>query len=172
MKERETELRERMAEAPDESEAMRELARLIGAERGRKAEAVELWQSYVETVDAADVPAALLALGRAQVEARREADAIETLRRCTEEAPELPEAFEVLGALLRRAGDLESAADAFSRAAELQPDAVQPLLALVACLDEGGRSAEAGAVLGSIQKLGSGDPAVLALIQELMQRRG
>jgi tetratricopeptide (TPR) repeat protein len=169
---REKNLRERISENRTDPDALRELALLIGQARDRKTEAVDVWQRYLDAADAADVSDALLGLGRAQIEARLEVEAIETLRRCTREAPELPEAFETLGSLLHRSGDLEAAAGALRRAAELQPGNVQPLLALLSCLDEMGDSDAAREVLGSAQKIASSDPAVAALIRELLQRRG
>lgn len=172
MSEREEELRERLAEEPDDPQATRELARLVGERRDRKAEAVELWQRHLKTVGQAERASALLALGRAQVEARREVEAIETLRRCTREAPDTPQAFELLAELSRRAGDLGSAVEALRRAIELQPGALQPQLALVACLDELGRDGEAQEVLSNVRRMAAGDPAVAALLRELMHRRG
>lgn len=171
MSEREEELRRRVADSPSDAELLGELARLVGEGRSRKAEAVELWERHAASVEPAARPAALLALGRAQVEARREAEAIDTLRRCTA-AEALPEAFEMLGELLRRAGELDEAAGALRRAWELQPGALQPALALVACLDEAGRGEEAQQVLSSIQSAAAGDPAVAALIRQLLHRRG
>jgi len=172
MNDREDSLRQRILAAPSDPGALRELALLIGQARDRKVEAMDLWQRYLEVADAHDVPAALLALSRAQIEARFESDAIETLRRCTLEAPDQPEAYETLGELLRRHGDLQGAADALRRAAELQPGSPQPLLALLTCLDSMGDTAAAQEVLTSVQRMAAGYPALAALIRELMQRRG
>jgi Flp pilus assembly protein TadD len=169
---REAELRRQLAEGPLDPEVTLELARLVGEQRDRKAEAVELLERHLASVEPEDRPAALLALGRAQVEARRGAEALATLRECTQTAPDNASAFELLGELLRRAGDLEAAEGALRRAVELQPGALQPQLALVSCLDELGRSDEAQEVLAGIQRSAAGDPAVAALLRELMHRRG
>ena len=172
MNDREDSLRQRISSAPADPKALRELALLIGLARDRKVEAVDLWQRYLELADARDVPAALLALSRAQIEARFESDAIRTLRRCTSEAPDQPEAYETLGELLRRNGDLQGAVDALRTAAELQPGSPQPLLALLTCLDAMGETDAAQEILSSVQRLAAADPALAALIRELMQRRG
>ncbi len=172
MSDREAQLRARLAAVPGEAETIRELAELVGAARNRKDEAVKLWERYAGLVDAVRTEAALLALARAQIEARCEDAAIETLQRCAARTPESFEAFDLLGELLRRDGRLEEAAQALRRAAELDPKAVRPRLALVTCLDGLGQSAEAQAALDEVRRLASGDPAVLALVQELMRRRG
>ena len=115
---------------------------------------------------------ALLALGRAQVEARRESEAIETLRRCTAEASAAAEPFDLLGALLRRAGRREEAAEALRHAIELEPTRLDSRVTLITCLDELGRSGEAQEELDALRALRPGDPAVAALVLELIQRRG
>ncbi len=172
MKDREKELREQLAAGSTDSEALRELAGLVGADRARKDEAVELWRSMVAVLEPSQLPEGLLALARAQVEARREEEAIETLARCTADSPDNFDAHDLLGELLRRAGRLEEAADALRRAGELDPRAVRPRAALLACLDGLGWRDEADRVLGSLQRLGADDPAVGALVEELMRRRG
>jgi Flp pilus assembly protein TadD len=168
----EVQLRDHLTQRPSDSEALRELAELVSAERHRKGEAVELWQRYVEAVHADRIDEALLCLARAQVEARREADAIMTLERCTAEDIGLGEALELLGELLRRAGRFEDAVSVLQRAAELDDEAVQPRLALVACFDALERPREAEAALESVRALGQKDPAIAALVRELVQRRG
>ncbi len=172
MNDRELQLRERLTRAPKDAEALRELAGLVGARRGGRAEVVELWSRYLEVVDASGRADALLALARAQVEARQSRGAIETLRRCTEEAPDSVEAFDLLGELLRGAGELEAAVEALRRAAHLDPQAIRPRLALVSCLDGLGCSGEAERELAAVRALGSSDPAIGALVMALMQRRG
>ena len=171
MADRERELRTRIAASPGDAEALRELAELVGAGRGRKDEAVELWSGYVHLAEPEDTAEALLALGRAQVEARRNDEAIRTLRRCAEDAPEFFPVFDLLGELLRQAGRLEEAVETLQRAVELDATAVRPRLALVGCLDALDRPREAEATLAAVRALGSSDPAVLALVQELMRRR-
>jgi predicted Zn-dependent protease len=170
--EREKTLRDRIADSPADAEALRELAARVGAQRGRKEEAAELWRRYVDEVDASRKAEATLALARAQVEARQVSAAIETLHRCTAEAPGSAEAFDLLGELLRGAGELKEAVEALHKAVELDPEAIRPRLALVSCLDALGRSDEAGEQLEAVRALGAGDPAVNALVMELMQRRG
>ncbi len=172
MTDREQQIRDRIAGDPSDAEALRELAEHVGAKRDRKDEAVELWRRYVEVVDAGETSQALFRLANAQVQARRDPEAIEVLERCTQIAPEYAEAFDLLGELLRRAGELEGAIVTLQRAAELDPEAVRPRVALVACFDALGRQREAGAVLESIRKLGADNPALMALVQELMHRRG
>lgn len=172
MTDREEQLRDRIARDPSDPEALRQLAERVGAKRGGKDEAVELWRRYVEVVDASQMSQALFRLASAQVRARRDSEAIEILGRCTQIAPDYAEAFQLLGELLRRAGELEGAIGALQRAAELDPEAVGPRVALVACFDALGRQREAGAVLESIRKLGADNPALMALVQELMHRRG
>ncbi|MEE9133167.1 MAG: tetratricopeptide repeat protein, partial [Gemmatimonadota bacterium] len=80
-------------------------------------------------------------------------------------------AFDLLGELLRQAGRLAEAVEALQHAADLDPKAVQPRLALIACLDALGRHQEAEAALGAVRALGAGDPALTALIQEVARRR-
>lgn len=171
MADRESELRARIAAAPADTEVLRELAELVGARRGSKDEAVELWLGYVDLVGPERTAEALLALGRAQVEARRNDEAIQTLRRCAEDAPEFYPVFDLLGELLRQAGRLEEAVETLQRAVELDASAVRPRLALVSCLDALDRPRDAEAALAAVRALGSNDPAVLALVQELMRRR-
>lgn len=171
MKNREQGLRERIAADPSDADALRELAELVGSGRGRKEEAVELWLRYVDAADPSEAAGALTALARAQVEARRYAAAIETLKRCTAGAPKCYAAFDLLGELLRQAGRLAEAVEALQHAADLDPKAVQPQLALIACLDALGRHQEAEAALGAVRALGAGDPALTALIQEVARRR-
>ncbi len=171
MNDRERELRERVEANPTDPEALAELARLVGRQREGKLEAVELRKRQVEAAAAADVADAMMSLARAQVEARRDADAIETVRQLAENEPDTAEAFELLGELYRRIGATEEAVGAFRRAAELQPDAVQPRVALLVCLNDLGRSEEAREVVASIQEIGSGDPAVTALVRQLLQGR-
>jgi Flp pilus assembly protein TadD len=172
MTDRERKLRERTIEAPEDAEAVRQLAELVGGQRGRKREAVELWSRYLTVVDASQTAEALLALARAQVEARQVSTAVETLRRCVDEAPGEAEAFDLLGELLRGSGDLEAAAEALRRAVELEPQSIRPRLALVNCLDVLGRSDEAGSELEAVRDMAAGDPALNALVMELVQRRG
>jgi tetratricopeptide (TPR) repeat protein len=167
----EQELRERIDEAPGDPAALRQLAQLVGRQRGRKDEAVALWLRYLDVAPGSEKAEALLALGRAQVEARRYDEAIETLTRCTAEDPRNLSGLELLGELLRHRGLFEEAVGVFKRAVELEPEAVQPRVALVSCFDALGRPAEAEAVLAQIRGMGTGDPAVLALVQELMRRR-
>ncbi len=172
MSDREARLRARLAEAPDDAETLGELAALVGAERRRKKEAVKLWKRYAAAVGPGRLGDALLSLARAQVEAREEGQAIESLECCTEVDPDSFDAFDLLGELLRRDGRLEQAAEALHRAVALDPRALRPRLALVTCLDGLGRSAEAQSALAEAQTLGAGDPAIHALIQELIRRRG
>ena len=80
----EEELRERVGEVPGEPEAFRQLAELVGRHRGRKGEAVKIWLQYVDAAPSSEKAEALLALARAQVEARQNEEAIETLGRITD----------------------------------------------------------------------------------------
>jgi tetratricopeptide (TPR) repeat protein len=168
---RERRLRERVRDAPEDAAALRELAESVGNARTRKDEAVDLWRRYLEVSGPERIGEALLALGRAQVEARRGREALETLRRCTVEWPTCFDAFDLLGELLRLEGEHEAAVEALQRAVELDPRSLRPRVALVSCFDALGRAAEAEAVLEEVRELDSGDPAILALVQELMQRR-
>lgn len=168
---RERRLRERVRETPEDVDALRELAGVVGNARTRKDEAVDLWRRYLEVAGREQVGEALLALGRAQVEARRDREAIETLRRCTVEWPTCFAAFDLLGELLRLEGEHEAAVEALQRAVELDPRSLRPRVALVSCFDALGRAAEAETALREVRELDSGDPAILALVQELMQRR-
>ncbi len=172
MNDREAELRARLAESPDDPDALAELASIVGAGRRRKTEAVELWKRHAAAVAPGQLGDALLALARAQVEARQEGQAIESLQRSTELNPETFDAFDLLGELLRRVGRLEEGAEALRRAVRLDPQALRPRLALVTCLDGLGRTDEARVALVEAQKLGEDDPAVRGLIQELIRRRG
>jgi len=167
----EEELRERVGEVPGEPEALRQLAELVGRHRGRKGEAVEIWLRYVDAAPSSEKAEALLALARAQVEARQNEEAIETLQRCTAEDPGIFAGLELLGELLRQVGRIEEAVGVFERAVEIDWQAVQPRVALVSCFDALGRPREAEAVLAQVRAMGTGDPAVLALVQELMRRR-
>jgi lipopolysaccharide biosynthesis regulator YciM len=172
MTDQERRLRERVHEAPDDAPALRELAELVGRARTRKGEDVDLWRRYLEVAGGELIGEALLALGRAQVEARKEREAVETLRRCTVEWPTCFTAFDLLGELLRLEGEHEAAVEALQRAIELDPSAIRPRLALVSCFDALGRAADAEAALEHVRELDPGDPAILALVQELVQRRG
>jgi tetratricopeptide (TPR) repeat protein len=169
MNDRERELRQQVEANPNDPEALAELAREVGRRRDRKLEALELWQRRVEVAEPAEVADALMSLARAQVEARREAEAIETLRRTVDTETERAEAFELLGELQRREGAMEEAVEAFRRAAELQPNAVQPRIALLMCLNELGRKNEVQQVAAAIHEIGSGDPAVAALLRRMLQ---
>ena len=171
MTDRERKLRDRLVKDPSNTGALRELAQLVGAARDRKREAVELWTRYVDALDPAERGDALLELGRAQIEARDEAGAIETLARCGAVRPQLAEVFDLRGELLRRAGRLDEAVEALARAAELDPRAVRPRIALATCYDVLGKRDEGRAVLDSLMKLAAGDAALIGLIQELMHRR-
>jgi cytochrome c-type biogenesis protein CcmH/NrfG len=164
-------LRERIAADPRDASAFHELAQLVGSMRGRKDEAVELWRRYIDLADAARLPGARLALGRAQIEARQDGEAVETLRTCVAENPGNIEALCLLGELLRRGGELEEAAKAFRSAAEREPETIRARIALLSCLEAMGNEAEAQSVLQSIQQQAVGDSAVAALLRELMQRR-
>jgi Flp pilus assembly protein TadD len=167
---REDELRGRLEVGAD-PEALRELAALVGRDRARRGEAVELHRRLVETVEESGRGAALLALARAEIEARRTGDAIETLRRCTKASPEMAEAYDLLGELLRGAGLLEEAVGVLRRAAELEPANLRPRLALVVCLDSLGRRDEATRVLQGAAESAGEDAAMQALIREIMHRR-
>ena len=171
MTDQESQLRRRLSGDPKDFDALRALAELVGAARDRKAEAVELWRRYADVAGPELAGGALFALGRAQVEARQEADAIETLLVCTREDPALSEAFDLLGELLRRAGRLEEAVEELKRAADLDPEAVRPRVALAICYDALGRRSEAESVLSSLGQAAANDPAVSALVRELMHRR-
>jgi tetratricopeptide (TPR) repeat protein len=168
---RERRLRERVRQAPEDAAALRELAELVGKARTRKDEAVGFWRRYLEVAGREHIGEGLLALGRAQVEARKEREAIETFRRCTVEWPTCFTAFDLLGELLRLEGEHEMAVKALQRAVELDPSAIRPRLALVSCFDSLGRAAEAEAALDEVRELDSGDAAILALVRELVQRR-
>ena len=169
---RETELRERIRERPGDAEALRELALLVGSERTRKAEAVVLWERHLEAVEEGGRGAALMALGRAQIEARRNEDAIESLAEATRADPGLAEAFDLLGELLRGTGRVEEAVSALERATQLDPKNVRARLALVTCLDALDRKDQATRVLQQAAEIGGEDPATQALIREFMHRRG
>lgn len=162
---------EPVSDVPEDAATLRKLAELAGAQRGRKHEAVDLWRRYLEVVDPARSGEALLELGRALVEARREGEAVDVLRRCTEEVPESFDAYALLGEILRQTGELEAAVDALKRAVELRPNDVQPQVSLVVCLDALGRRSESETVLSALRESGAGSPAVRALVQELSQRR-
>jgi len=152
--------------------AVRERAEKLSAERGRKEEAVELWRRYVEIVEPSKIGEALLGLGRALVEARRDGEAVDVLRRCVEESPGCLAAHDLLGQVLKQSGSLEAAVEAFKRAAELSPGDVQSRVALVGCLEALGRREEADDVIRALGARGVRDPAIGALIRELLQRRG
>ena len=169
---RERALRERLDEYPEDTEALRALAELLQSHRDRKSEAVEVWRRYVDAVPEHTRSGALLELARALIEARQEEEAVGALESCLGLEPDSVEALDLLGELQRRAGDLESAVDAFTRAIELEPEAIRPRVALVACYDALGRSREARAALQSLAELGAENPAIRALVQELMHRRG
>lgn len=162
----------RSSRASEDAAAIRERAERLGAERGGKEEAVELWRRYLEIVQPSQVGDALLGLGRALVEARRDEEAVDVLQRCVEESPECFAAHDLLGQMLKQSGRLESAVEAFKRAAALSPGDVQPKVALVGCLDALGRSEEADDVIRALGARGARDPAVGALVRELLQRRG
>ena len=132
---------------------------------------MELWQRYVETVAEDGLGEALFSLASAQIEARQEADAVATLRRCVEVEPDWAEAFDLLGEVLRRAGELEGAAEALERAASLDPEAVRPRVALATVYDAMGRRDEASELLRSLGRRAADNPALRALVQELMHRR-
>ncbi len=168
---RERALRERIATDPGDATAYQELARLVGSMRGRKDEAVELWRRYIDLADAARLPEARLALARAQIEARLDNDAVETLQTCVADDPGNVEALCLLGELLRRGGDLEEAVRVFRSAAGHEPETIRARIALLSCLEALGDQAEAQKVLQSIQQQAVGDPAVAALLRELLQRR-
>jgi len=167
----EQELRDRLDETPEDVGVLRQLAERVSHDRGRREEAVELWQRYADAVPESQKGEALLALGRAQVQARQNEQAIETLRRCASEQSAMFDGLELLGELFRQEGRFEEAVGAFEKAVEIDPKAVQPRFALVACFDALGKPREAEAVLAQVRAIGTGDPAVLALVQELMRRR-
>lgn len=169
---RERRLRERLDAQPEDAQALRELAELLQGQRDRKSEAVAVWRRYVDAVPEDARAEALLDLARARVEAREEEAAVEALGRCLELEPDWVEALDLLGELQRRAGDLEAAVASFTRAIELEPEAISPRVALVACYDALGRGREAHAALQALAELGADNPAIRALVQELMHRRG
>jgi Flp pilus assembly protein TadD len=94
------------------------------------------------------------------------------LRRCADELPDRVEVHDLLGHVLKQTGNLEEAVVSFQRAVELAPDEVQPQVALALCLDALGRSEDADAAIRALGEHGAKDPAVRALVQELLQRRG
>lgn len=153
------------------AEMLRKKAEAVSAERGRQDEAVDLWRRYLEVADGTGVGEALLELGRALVKARREGEAVDVLRRCTKELPESFEAHALLGEILKQTGRLEAAVEALERATELKPDDVQPLVSRVICLEALGRRSDAAAALAALRESSAGNPAVAALMQELLQRR-
>lgn len=172
MVDREAQLRELLASAPDDVEAVRALASLVGRSRGRKVEAAELWARHARLSDVEDTPEPLLQLARALIEARREEEAVETLRRCSALHPGDPTVFDMLGDVLRHLGRLEEAAEALERACSLDQGSLRPRLALASCLDALGREEEASRILEAVQAEAGSDPAVPALIRELLHRRG
>jgi tetratricopeptide (TPR) repeat protein len=159
------------AGVPGDAAALRRKAELVGTERGRRNEAVDLWRRYLEVVEPAGTREALYELGRALVQARRAEEAIDVLRRCTMEWPGFFEAHALLGEVLKQTGDLEAAVEALKRATELSPGDVQPLASLAICLEALGRRSEADAALSALRESSAGNPAVWALMQELLQRR-
>lgn len=165
-------VRERNSNTEDDAATLREKAEKLGSERGRREEAVDLWRRYLHVVEQSKLGEALLGLGRALVAARRDEEAVDVLRRCVEVSPECFAAHDLLGQLLKQAGMLEEAVEAFQRAAESSPDDLQPKLALVGCLDALGRTAEADELIRALAVRGARDPAVGALVRELLQRRG
>jgi len=156
---------------PADAAALRRKAELLSAERDRKNEAVDLWRRYLEAVEPAGTREALYELGRALVKARRDEEAIDVLRRCAAEWPESFEVHALLGEVLKQNGDLEAAVGALERATELSPGDVQSLASLAVCLEALGRRSEADAALGALRESRVENPAVRALLRELMQRR-
>jgi Flp pilus assembly protein TadD len=165
-------LSDQVTERAKAVETLRKRAEAASAERGRQDEAVDLWRRYLDVVDGTGMGEALLELGRALVKARREGEAVDVLRRCTEALPESFEAHALLGEILKQTGRLAAAVEALERAAELNPDDVQALVSLVVCLEALGRRSDAEAALAALRQRGAGNPAVAALMQELLQRRG
>ena len=172
MVDRERQLREKLAGEPDDAEAVRELASLVAQARGRKQEAAELWARYAVLSDNEGTPEPLLQLARALIEARREEEAVETLVRCSALHPDEAAVFDMLGEVLRYSGRVEEAAEALERACRLDPESLRPRLALASCMDALGRPEEAQRILEKVRADASADPAVAALVRELIHRRG
>lgn len=105
--------------------------------------------------------ACLTLKGMALNELGQSEEAVESLRRATEAAPDQPEPWQQLGIALMTVGDLEGAAAAFQSCLRVSPHGVSVLVDLGNVLFLLGRSSEAIAALERARESRAGDISIL-----------
>ncbi len=141
--------------------------------QGRHLEAVESYRAVLE-LDAG-FALAYAGMGTALYEARRYPEALAALEQALALQPELAERATLrlfMGRAARELGRFEVAAEHFQRAAELDPDNVEPLLDLAAVRRSQQRDRDAEALLDRARELRPRDPSALHTVAEALRTQG
>ena len=170
--EAEEHLRRALELDPRSTTAHQNLAEAL-RKQGRHLEAVESYRAVLE-LDAG-FALAYAGLGTALFEARRYSEALAALEQALALQPELAERAALrlfTGRAARELGRFDAAANHFRRAAELDPDNVEPLLDLAGVQRMRQRDREAEALLARARELRPRDPAALHTIAEALRTQG
>ena len=141
--------------------------------QGRHLEAVESYRAVLE-LDAG-FALAYAGMGTALYEVRRYPGALAALEQALALQPELAKRAALrlfMGRAARELGRFEVAVEHFQRAAELDPDNVEPLLDLARVRRRQQRDHEAEALLDRARELRPRDPAALHAVAEALRTQG
>ena len=170
--EAEEHLRRAVRHDPRSTTAHQNLAEALRKQE-RYAEAVESYRAVL----AIDVGFALAhaGMGFALYGAERYREALDAMGAALSLQPDLPTAATLrlhMGRSARELGRLDEAAAHFRRAAEADPDGVEPLLDLAGLRRRQGRAEEAERILQRLRESRAGDPAALHQVAEALRAQG
>ena len=157
---------------PGSAATHQNLAEALRKQR-RSAEAIESYRVALE-IDPG-FAFAHAGMGMALFEAQQFAEAFAALEQALELQPGLADGGALhlfLGRTARELGRFEAAAEHFQRAAELDPDNVEPLLDLAGVRRSQQRDREAEALLARARELRPRDPAALHTVAEALRTQG
>ena len=169
LEEAEDHLRRAVQLDPRSTTAHQNLAETLRKQE-RFAEAVESYRSVLAIDEGFAL--AYAGMGTALYGTRRHAEALAALARALALQPDLPGKGALLlhmGRAARELGRSDEAAAHFQRAAELDPDSLEPLLELARLRFRQGRSGEGDRILQRVRESRSGDPAAVHTIAEALR---